>query len=120
MLIEPLGDFFVCPMFAAQGEDRFAVRLQFAARPALALGFGLWLQIHIYFCTDNSVRRSREFRANARHSPRSFSCAKGRCLTELLVFKMVFIAVCIVDMKIRLMKQFAYRVVGGLVMDCEG
>jgi hypothetical protein len=54
----------------------------------------LWLQIHILFFTNNSVGRSREFCANARHSPRSVSCAKGRCLTELLVFEIVFIAVC--------------------------
>ena len=66
------------------------------------------------------ARILREIRANARHLTRPLSCAKGRCLTELLAFNMVFITVCIVDMKIRLMKQFAYRVVGGLVMDCGG
>lgn len=43
MFVEPFGNLAVTPMLAAQGEDGFAVRLQFAARPALALGFSLWL-----------------------------------------------------------------------------
>ena len=41
MLIEPLGDLFVSPMLAAQSKNGFAVRFQFAARPAFLLGFGL-------------------------------------------------------------------------------
>jgi hypothetical protein len=36
----------------------------------------------------------REIRANARHWPRPSSCAKGRCLTELLMLWTVFMAVC--------------------------
>ena len=47
MLIQPLGDFSVRPMLAAQGEDRFKVRLQFAARSALLFGIGCCVQIHI-------------------------------------------------------------------------
>jgi len=43
MLFEPFGNLAMTPMLAAQGEDGFAMRLQFAARPALLLGFGLWL-----------------------------------------------------------------------------
>jgi len=43
MLIEPLGNLAMSPMLAAQSKDGFAVRFQFAARPAFALGFGLWL-----------------------------------------------------------------------------
>ena len=43
MFVEPFGNLAMTPMLAAQGEDGFAMRLQFAARPALALGFGLWL-----------------------------------------------------------------------------
>jgi hypothetical protein len=34
-------------MFAAQRKDGFAVRFQFAARPARAFVFGLGFQIHI-------------------------------------------------------------------------
>ena len=101
MLIEPLRDLLVSPMLAAQRKDGFAVRFQFAARPALLLGFGLWLQIHVHFGVNNSVGRSREIRANAWHSPRPSSCAKGRCLTELLVLEMVFMAVCIVVITIK-------------------
>jgi hypothetical protein len=41
MLIEPLGDLAVSPMFAAQREDGFTVRFQFAARSARAFVFGL-------------------------------------------------------------------------------
>ena len=40
VFVEPPGDFAVSPMLAAQGEDGFAMRLQFAARSALLLGFG--------------------------------------------------------------------------------
>jgi DNA-binding NarL/FixJ family response regulator len=43
MLIEPFGDLFMSPMLAAQSKNGFSMCLQFAARPALALGFGLWL-----------------------------------------------------------------------------
>ena len=66
MLIEPLRDLPVSPVFAAQRKDGFAVRFQFAARPARWFNFGLWLQIHFrfgFFCTNNSVSRLREFRA---------------------------------------------------------
>ena len=48
MLVEPFGDFAVSPMLAAQGEDGFAMWLKFAARSALRLGFGCFLQIHIW------------------------------------------------------------------------
>ncbi len=43
MFVEPFGNLAMTPMLAAQGEDRLTMRLQFAARPALLLGFGLWL-----------------------------------------------------------------------------
>jgi hypothetical protein len=39
-------------MLAAQSENGFAVRFQFAARSARLLVFGLWLQIH--FCSGFS------------------------------------------------------------------
>jgi len=48
MLIEPFGDLAVSPVFAAQSEDGFAMRFQSAARSALLLGLGCWLQIHIW------------------------------------------------------------------------
>lgn len=48
MLIEPFGNLAVGPVFAAQGEDGFAMRFQSAARSALLFGFGCWLQIHIW------------------------------------------------------------------------
>jgi hypothetical protein len=40
-------------MLAAQREDGFAVRFQFAARSARWFVFGLWLQIH--FCSGFSA-----------------------------------------------------------------
>ena len=40
MLFEPLGDGGIRPMFATQGEDGFAMQLQFAARSALGFVFG--------------------------------------------------------------------------------
>ena len=43
MFVEPFGNLAMTPMLAAQGKDGFTMRLQFAARPALLLGFGLWL-----------------------------------------------------------------------------
>ena len=36
----------------------------------------------------------RKICATPRFAASPSSCAKGRCLTELLVFEMVFIAVC--------------------------
>jgi hypothetical protein len=83
MLIEPLRDLFVRPVLAPQCENRFAVRFQFAARFARAFVFGLWLQIHFgsgFFCTNNSVRRSREFRAN-------FARTRGSCRAPLAVLR---------------------------------
>ena len=48
MLVEPLGDLAISPVLAAQGEDGFAVRFQFAARSARRFVFGLLLQIHFF------------------------------------------------------------------------
>jgi hypothetical protein len=47
-LVQPFGYLAVSPVFPAQGEDGFAMRFQPAARSALLLGFGCWLQIHIW------------------------------------------------------------------------
>jgi hypothetical protein len=62
-------------MLAAQRKDGFAVRFQFAARPARAFVFGLWLQIHIcFFSANNSVRRLRNCCATvAQRAPRGAS-----------------------------------------------
>ncbi len=43
MLVEPFGNLAVSPMLATQRKDGFAVRFQFAARPARAFIFGLLL-----------------------------------------------------------------------------
>jgi hypothetical protein len=126
MLIEPLGDLAIAPMLAAQREDGFAVRFELAARPARHFIFGLWLQIHFAVTFLRPIILSevaqllRNSCATARHLTRPLSCAKGRCLTELLVLKTVFIAVCIVDSKISHLKNFAYRIVRGLAVDFEG
>jgi hypothetical protein len=102
------------------------VRFELAARPALLLVLGLLLQIHFAVTFLRPIILSgvaqllRNSCATARPLTRPLSCAKGRCLTELLVLKTVFIAVCIVDMKISHLKNFAYRVVKGLVWSSKG
>ena len=45
-LVEPVGNLAVSPMLTAQSEYGFAVRFQFAARPARRFIFSLLLQIH--------------------------------------------------------------------------
>ena len=49
VFVEPLGNLAISPMFAAQRENGFAVRLQFAARPLLFFILSLLLQIHFAF-----------------------------------------------------------------------
>ena len=66
VLIEPFGNLAVRPVLAAQSEDGFPVRLQFAGRSMLRFCFGCRVQIHICLFQPQEFGRtlariSREF-----------------------------------------------------------
>ena len=65
-LVEPFGNLAIRPVLAAQSENGFTVRLQFAGRSMLRLRFGCLVQIHIYLFQPQEFGRtfariSREF-----------------------------------------------------------
>ena len=66
VLIQPFGNLAVRPVLAAQSEDGFPVRLQFAGRSMLRFCFGCRVQIHICLFQPQEFGRtfariSREF-----------------------------------------------------------
>ena len=65
-LVEPFGNLAIRPVLAAQSENSFTVRLQFAGRSVLRFCFGCLMQIHICLFQPQEFGRtfariSREF-----------------------------------------------------------
>ena len=66
VLAEPFGDLAVGPVLAAQSENGFPVRLEFAGRSVLRFCFGCLVQIHVCLFQPQELGRtfariSREF-----------------------------------------------------------